>query len=182
MNTKIIYSLMLAAQLIIPGSMIVQNEAVLRAGNPYKFKTAPVDPYDVMRGRYVALGVAVDEVAIDSSKDIKRGQIVYAILEQDDTGFAKFKDVALKRPRDGDYIEAKAGWTGNGKLNLELPFDRYYMNEYKAPKAEELYRKYSSKDNQDAYIIVKVLKGRAVIKDLYVGGKPIADLVKGENN
>jgi uncharacterized membrane-anchored protein len=182
MNKKIVYSIMLATQLIIPGSMIFQNEAVLRTGNPYKFKTAPVDPYDAMRGKYVALSVVAADVTYDGKRDIKPGQIVYPILEQDADGFARFKAVAFTRPLIGDYIEAKAGWISNGKLRLQLPFDRYYMNEYKAQQAQDLYRKYSTKNNQDAYVVVMVSKGRAVIKDLYVAGKPIAELAKSDEN
>ena len=43
--------------LTVPLTMIKQQEKVLTQGVEYKFKTAPIDPYDYFRGRYVALGI-----------------------------------------------------------------------------------------------------------------------------
>ena len=51
------------AQLAAPLLQIAKYEAVIAYGAEYKFKTAPVDPPDVLRGRYVAL----DFVAADLS-------------------------------------------------------------------------------------------------------------------
>lgn len=58
MNRNLLLALLVvlaAAQLAVPASMIVQRETVLTQGRVYKFKTAPVDPVDAFRGRYVAL-------------------------------------------------------------------------------------------------------------------------------
>ncbi len=62
-------------------------------------------------------------------------------------------------------------------MSLQLPFDRFYMEEAKAPAAEAAYREHNRKGAQDAYVIVRVLEGAGVIEDLYVGGKPIEDVV-----
>jgi len=49
------------------------------------------------------------------------------------------------------------------------------MNEKKAPEAERLYRRSSRSDRQEAYVLVRVLNGNALIEGLYVGNKSIED-------
>ena len=48
----------LAAQFSVMGLMIARREMTLRNGVVCRFLTAPVDPYDAFRGRYVALNFA----------------------------------------------------------------------------------------------------------------------------
>lgn len=47
--------LLCVIQLAVPAFMIVRREHALSMGRAFKFRTAPVDPYDAYRGRYVAL-------------------------------------------------------------------------------------------------------------------------------
>jgi len=56
----IVFVLVAFAQLAVPGSLIWKREHTLRQGNVWKFRTAPVDPVDVFRGRYVALHFEVE--------------------------------------------------------------------------------------------------------------------------
>lgn len=50
-----IFIVVCVAQLLAPVSMIYTHETTLASGKMFKFKTAPVDPADVFRGKYVAL-------------------------------------------------------------------------------------------------------------------------------
>ena len=52
------------AQLAIPAWMLVSRERVLAEGEPHRFECAPVDPVDVFRGRYVALGFTENPVKV----------------------------------------------------------------------------------------------------------------------
>lgn len=177
---KYILSVIIALQLLIPAHMIVQREVVLKKGELYKFKTAPVDPYDAFRGRYVALGIDAAQVEYKAKSKFAYGQIVYAALRKDVRNYATIVGVSLTPPEDKAYIKAKAGYMYADKLRLILPFDRFYMNEYKAPKAEQLYREYSAVNKRDAYIAVRVLNGQAVLEDLYLADKPIAQYFDGQ--
>ncbi|MDD5136646.1 MAG: hypothetical protein PHN63_04800, partial [Candidatus Omnitrophica bacterium] len=56
--------------------------------------------------------------------------------------------------------------------------DRYYMEEKAAPAAERAYRQSAQRDTQDAYIIVRIKDGFAIIENLYVGGQKIEDAVR----
>ena len=58
MNQKITipaFILMVLAQLYVPASMIFQKERVITQGTAYKFRTAPIDPNDPFRGKYITL-------------------------------------------------------------------------------------------------------------------------------
>ncbi len=183
MKTKLIIGLFLCvafAQIVTPLSMIVKRESVLKNGTQFKFKTVPIDPYDAFRGRYVAL--QIKENYVPTIKDIKlsNGQTIYAIIEIDSQGFATFTSVNPNRPDEKSYIQAKVRYVYNDKVGLDLPIDRYYMEEEAAPTAEKIYRQYAQRDKQDAYVVVRIKDGFAVIENLFVGGQRIEDIVRQE--
>jgi len=173
-----LFSLLALVQIVVPLSMISNRETIIKEGVEFKFKTAPIDPYDAFRGRYVWLSIKENEVAVPKGLDLKHGQLVYAFVEVSEDGFAKFLSLTTEKPRGLAYIKAKSGYVYKGKVRLELPFDRYYMEEGAAPKAEKIYRQHTSRDKQDAYLTVKIKDGMAAITGLYVAGEKIEDVVK----
>ena len=175
-NKKLIFIGLVFAQLLVPSYIMASREIVLRKGAVYKFKTAPVDPYDIFRGRYVALSTNQRSVRISSGEKFERGEAVYLVLGKDKEGFAKVIDAKRNPPKGKDYIKIKSRYSSNGYVNFNLPFNRYYMNEHKAPKAEQLYRRSQRLGSKNqAYILVRVLKGKTSIEGLYVKDKPIEE-------
>ncbi|ARN80118.1 GDYXXLXY domain-containing protein [Methylocystis bryophila] len=173
-----LFAAMALLQLAAPASMIYSREQTLSKGEEFKFRTAPVDPYDAFRGRYVALGFE-NRAALAPGVTAPFGQRLYATIEKGDDGFAKFGVATLSPPKDKPYLKVRAGYaSGEGEINLQLPFDRFYMEEGRAPAAEAAYREHNRRGAQDAYVTVRVRDGDGVIENLYVGGKPIADFVK----
>ena len=47
----LIFGVVVVAQLAVPAAMVWQREQTLNHGRVWKFRTAPVDPVDVIRGR-----------------------------------------------------------------------------------------------------------------------------------
>jgi uncharacterized membrane-anchored protein len=169
----------ISIQIITPLSMIIRRESVLKNGEQFKFKTAPVDPYDAFRGRYVALRIEEDNVPAPKEPRLNHGQTVYALINTDEQGFAKFTAVtAAIKPQGKSYIQAKVRYVSADKVHLDLPIDRYYMEEKAAPEADRIYREHSARNKQDAYVTVRIKDGFAVIENLYVGGQRIEDAVK----
>lgn len=185
MNKTYILVAALIAQILIPTSLIFSNQTILENGDVYKFKTAPVDPYDIFRGRYVALGVE-DTRAEFKNNDInlKRGQKVYVTITVNHDGYAQFDQISINKPVGQSYVTTQIRWPvyqKQGFYNIKNPFNRYYMNENKAMAAEMAYRRYNNKtDNEtkDAYIIVRVLGGRGLIENLFLGEEPIEDYLR----
>ncbi|MBN1864776.1 MAG: GDYXXLXY domain-containing protein [Victivallales bacterium] len=166
-------------QLGLPAAMIVRYEDVIRNGTQYKFRTAPVDPYDAFRGRYVALSMREDSVRSDG-ESFNPCETVYVVVITGDDGFAKFTSAHRTPPvGKGDYIKMKTRWgSDSGETRLEIPFDRFYMNEHLAPEAEKAYFKASRQDNDNTFVAVRVKNGHAVIENLYLDGTPVLEILQ----
>ncbi len=170
------FILMVCAQLAVPASMIYGRETTLAQGEQFKFRCAPVDPYDAFRGRYVALSIQ-GNAATDSTGHIRPGQKAYALLERDEDGFAVVTDVLTAPPERGPYVQVTTGHAMQGGRRLNFPFDRYYMNEELAPLAEQAVRGFRS-DTVEAWISVRVRKGNAAIENLYLNGLPVEEYLR----
>lgn len=173
--------LLFIAQWAAPLSMIVQRETTLRKGATFKFRTAPVDPYDAFRGRYVALSFA--DAALSQSnlaERVKRNQRVYVRLSVADDGMAYFTDLTTRPPTEGDYLRLRVTSVYNDQVRLELPFNRFYMEESEAPEAERIYARRRERVERDACAVVRVYEGRAVLEDVLVDGKPLRAVVHEE--
>lgn len=175
----IVFIVLCFLQICVPGLMIGRREATLRMGTAYRFKTAPVDPHDPFRGRYVALRFEENSAKAEEAA-VKRGRKVFVSIFEGEDGFAKLGEVSLKPPEEGDYVKALAGYSsGEGMVRVELPFDRYYMNERKAPAAERAYFSSNRRgEDGNTYALVKVLDGMAVTEGLYIDGVPVLEYLQ----
>jgi hypothetical protein len=178
-----IFLLLILAQLYVPASMIRGHEAALEEGLLVKFRCAPVDPYDPFRGRYVALALDIDEIAHPQGKQLPFRMVpVYVQVTTDDEGFAVIQDVTLERPDTPHYFRARGRGSSGARVDLTIPFNRFYMNEAKAPAAERAYRDSTRGESSDTYIVVGILDGYSAIEDLYLDGRPVNEtLEEGKN-
>ncbi len=185
-----LFALVVLVQWYVPGSIILTHENALSKGEALKFRTGLYDPLDPFRGRYVRLNFEwgrFDGVSLSEEKWPHYGvRQAYVLLEKDEDGFAKVTALSLERPQNGSYLRAKVRHWGSNSYFIELPFDRYFMNEKAAPEAERLYlqanrrgRSAEEAFNNDNYVLVRVFQGTAAIESLYVFGQPIEALLKG---
>jgi len=214
----------------ILASMIIKREIILNKGERFSFKTAPVDPHDAFRGKYVRVDIEGDG-PFTNRVEFRRGQKLYAPLKVDAAGIAAMTELLTQPPEDGPYIKVKCSrcneqqvksgvvktnfmyycqqknggswrwhssedvsrldlqytevktntvdqfkYTGSYITSIEVPFDRYYMDEKLAPQAEQAYRRNSRRGRQDAVLNVRVRKGYALIESLEIDGQSIRDL------
>jgi len=175
----VILALASLAQLAVPASFILRTERVLDKGTVYRFETAPVDPYDAFRGRYVALQFEQAVVPVSAAGEaLPVGATAYARLTTDEEGFARIDNLTTRPPPDGDYFEVRVRGSNPDAMRIELPFDRFYMPEELAPAAEAAYRRGQWDGNVESYAEVRVHRGRAVLAELYLDGVPIAEFVR----
>ena len=168
------------AQLSIPLKMIYDSEITEREGAEFKFKTVPIDPTDFLRGKYIILSYDIENYPTQDTTFIS-GEYAYAVLKEDAGGFAEITSLHHDKPKDEkNYVFAEVHSNYAGRINLEFPFNRFYMNEHKAKDAETAYAEYSEKDSKPAYALVAVKEGNAVVKDVIIDGVPIKEYV--ENN
>lgn len=186
MNSKKIvlaaFILLALAQLYIPAKMIWDREDVLATGTAYKFKTAPIDPNDPFRGKYITLSYDENTITVSDEQDWLTGESIYVSLTTDNSGFAKIKSISKTKPTGNEkFIKAKvrfAAGNGSNQLTIDYPFDRYYMEESKAYDAEQVYRRTQRETSKTTYALVSVKNGDAVLKDVLIDGTPIREIVK----
>jgi GDYXXLXY protein len=178
-----LYVMLVMVQLAVPASQIWRYEDILQTGHVYKFRTAPIDPYDAFRGRYVFLSFADTEAPIRPGDKLAGGP-VYVELAEGEDGFAQFKQVSLEPPASGDYAQVDFHWEegkDRNRCHFRMPFDRFFMEESAAPKAEEAYRDFGNRRGEtqgDAYALVHVKRGIGVIEDVYIKNQPIREFIK----
>ena len=175
------FALTALAQLAIPAQMVWENEQAYANGTEYKFKTEPVDPTDPFRGKYILLNFEANSASVkDSEWHADEG---YVVLGTDKEGFSTIDTLLENAPAKGDYVKVKVNYYYGTTAQVEYPFDRFYMEESKAPDAEIMHRDYISKKNKvPAYAIVGVKDEVAVVKDVILDGIPIKEYVETHKN
>lgn len=173
MNKKFLlpaFAAMVLLQLFIPAKMIFDKEQVLNTGDLFKFRTAPVDPNDPFRGKYVALNFADNTFQYTKEEDWYNSDLVYVTLSTDSAGFAIIKNVSKQIPENETYLTAtvQSVQPSEQQLVIQYPFDRYYVEESKAPEIEKKYLEAFQDSSKVAYALVAVRDGDAVLKDLVV--------------
>lgn len=162
------------AQWLAPASLVVRGWRTLHEGQRYYFRTAPVDPVDAFRGRYVVLSYEAATVPSTREMALRRGERVYAPLTVGADRFAKL-GAPQRQPPNGPYLEAHVRSTGSRDVVLQLPFDRYYIDENLALAAEKAARDASGRRGEvsRAYVTVMVRDGHAVLEELFIDDVPV---------
>ena len=177
---KLIIPLFLALACIqwwVPASMIIKKETVLTNGKQFKFLTEPVDPSNPFKGKFIALNFKASVFIPLDKNEFSHGQEIYVTLITDDSGFAKIATISATEPAGRtDYVKALIDYIDYDDvktIHIQYPFQEFYMDEYKAPEAESVYREMNSDIKNKTYALVKILKGDAVIADVIIDDIPI---------
>jgi len=177
----LIFLLVAAIQIYVPAKMIFEKENILAEGIAYKFKTAPVDPSDPFRGKYIVLRFEENSYSAPITANFEKGQTVFLSLYNDADGFAKIKSAHAQKPSNPDFVKAIVAREYKSesfqKLRIQWPFDRYYMEESKAYEAELIYRQMQRDGNATGYALVNVIDGEAVLQDVLINEVSIRELV-----
>jgi len=166
-------------QIGAPASMIRRYELALSEGAPFKVRTEPVDPADAFRGRYVRLRLVLDAGKLDQSW---YGKAVWVSLEDGPDGFARVSGVSTTRPPHPRYVGAEVvplPWRPDGpqvpQPGLNLPHDRYYMEESKAAPVEAALRMQGQPALRNAWVTLRVRDGVGAIERLWIDGVPVEE-------
>lgn len=166
------------AQLAVVFQMIGQREVVISKGTLFKFKTAPIDPNDPFRGKYISLEFDANRFPVDSTDQWNYGDKVFVALEESKDGFASISSINLEAPTNNQpYIQAEVNYMNfnPSEIFILYPFDRFYMEESKAPEAETVYFESAIDTNSVCWAEVFVLNGKAVISDVKIDGVSIVE-------
>jgi uncharacterized membrane-anchored protein len=177
-----IFVIVALVQLSVPASVVWKRERTFKYGRVWKFRTAPVDPVDAIRGRYVVLRFAAEEIPSNDEaiRKLDYRTTVYFLLKEDAEGFAIVERVSEK-PLSGDnVITGESGYWSEQTQHAHFPFNRFWLTEKNAPAADQAYRETSRRGKQNAYVTVRVRDGDAMVEQLYIDGQPLADYLRAQ--
>lgn len=193
----------LALQVSAVGWLVWRYERIVRNGTEVRLKCQAYDPYDPLRGRYLAM--TVSEECTNILFKVKEEHIWQRM---DEKAFAKLVkmpggglyrvDAIAREPMDdGLWVKPASLWIRDAlgysdkrkdesddefkarrdkagfKAVMSFP-DQLFVNEKIAPEAEKLLRKKSD----SAVAVYRAYDGRIVLTDIEIDGKPILSAVK----
>jgi uncharacterized membrane-anchored protein len=179
-----IKSIVLAGVLLLQTAWMLGTVAVqewkLTEGKIVVLETRPVDPRDLLRGDYVILNYAISTIPRDKfqpplTNDLPQGTAVYVLLEPQGKfyGIAQASTTRLAPNENSVLLRGLSVWApanGVGPVRVDYGIERYYVRE--------------GAGNPRGKLTVEVAvpqSGRAVIKQVYVDGKPYAEVMKEPN-
>ena len=169
------------AQLAVPAQMALHQVMVRARGVQLKIRCAPVDPVNPFMGRYVRLNLS-GEVAAPKSRPGRAGgmQDAWVTYSLDKEGFVEPAALYWVRPKDTPSLKVRTwGRVDGRKTTFTYPFDRYYLNEDKAPEVERvIIGRDRNMRPKDAHVTVLVLGETAVLEELYLDGKPVLEYLR----
>lgn len=175
----IIFLVVALAQITVPASMIWKRQRTLREGRLWKFHTAPVDPVDAMRGRYLSLRFEAENFV--SAKSLPYRATVYVKVKEDADGFAVVDQADETAIEGDDVVKAESFSYYERMAHVRFPFDRFWVTEANAPAAERAYAEHSLRKKVDAYATVRVHNGDAGIEELYIAGQPLREYLRAHS-
>jgi len=184
MKTLYIFLIFVAVaivQLFVPAQMILNKETILKEGTVYKFKTRPIDPNDPFRGKYITLQYDINTLKTDDTLWQRKDE-AYVYIVSGDNGFAEPTKISREKlDLEDDFVVAEVSWynKNNQTVAINLPFNRYYMEESKAYEAEVAHQE-AQRDSipDNTYALVYIKNGSAVLADVLIDDISIKDHVR----
>jgi len=180
----VLFGIMVLAQLFVPLQMIFTAEDVVSEGTLFKLKTRPYDPKDPFRGNYIRLNFDIGTHSVMDTTEFNKGEKVYVFLRKDRDGYGqvamltKFQDEV----NSDNYLEGtiRSVWISDGvaQITIQYPFERFYMEESKAPEAERVYREAARDSTRNTYALVSVRNGTGILQDVLIDGISISVLAE----
>jgi uncharacterized membrane-anchored protein len=183
MKTKLLL-LVLALQTAWVVASVALQEFKLQRGEVVLLETAPVDPRDFLHGDYVTLSYKISTVPVallrdGTTNEPPAGTPIFVRLEK--RGQFHVVESAsltpLEAERDHPVLCGQMArswfWAGgaNSSVRVEYGLERFYVHEGTG--------NIRGKVTVEAAIPVS---GRAIIKQLYVDGKPYAEAMRGKDH
>jgi uncharacterized membrane-anchored protein len=172
-------------QVALIGLMVYDRARVLREGDDVMLQTRPVDPRDFLRGDYVVLNYEISNVPAGALKDAPsqgRGSPVFVKLARKGDGFYQAVSVHTEQvPAAGGEVVVRGRAVGGAtcgpthrafceRLQINYGIERYFVPQDDGKEIERAQNK-----GQVSVVAAVTPAGRAAIKRLLLGGKPVYD-------
>lgn len=164
-------------QILVPAKMIYDHEKIYQKGKDFKFQIAPIDPNNPFLGKYLVLNFRETRFKLENPKDWYNIREFYVTYITDKNGYAKIENISGSEPEDNsDYIIINTFYFSDNEIVFNYPFNKFFVDEYKAPQIEEAYNKAVSDSTLKNYALVSILDGRAVLIDVIVNNISVKNI------
>lgn len=171
-----------ALQCAVPLMQVYREEMIRREGAVFRLALRPVDPYDMIRGRYLTLMFEEPKAPLPLPDSSKEGDIVYAVLQKGDNGMAHVVRLsatpeadAFATPLKLDHFTTPNDTAMPRTLRVNIPLTRFYLPEEDAITIDRiLMRTGGNNENRTVHaaLDVRVKDGRIVAESLWLDGRP----------
>ena len=124
---RLVFVALVAAQALLPLALIAWNEQALASGTRVTLKTAPVDPVDPFRGRYVTLSYEISAVPAGVRRERRRVRPAHRRRRPWLGGTP-----TSTQPDEGVFIRGRVEQSGR----IEFGIERYFTDEDEARRLE----------------------------------------------
>ena len=194
-----------ALQWTVPVIQVLRGEAILRDGVSLRLALQPVDPYDVMRGRYLALSFPESNREHNLPDGMNAGDTLYVVLGADPDGIAHITRLSREPQESAFAWKIPASAKPGEKIRINIPLTRFYLPEEDAIAIDNTLRwrddgeraqvaPTSSKDDTPrqrdegerpqvvASLGVRIKDGTIVAESLWLNGQPYRDWLLTHGN
>lgn len=179
-----VFVLAVVLQWAVPLASIQGRERILREGVLIKIPCRAPDPYDPLRGRYLAIEPLETLLPEHFGTGFKKRQVVFALLEVGGDGLHHVQGLQATEPALSSkpappYVQVVVSqYFGKPKqTRIQWPVSRFYVNENVAPAADEWLRK-NTLHSKSVVAEARLLRGQAVLSDITVDGKSFRESLK----
>ena len=178
MKTKLFILVVALQSAWLLGTVAIQERALF-SGKVITLETEPVDPRDLLRGDYLILNYKISDVPTQlfsppASTNLPGGTKVYVALEPRGEFFAVARAGTSPFEPSGNQLLLKGtrtwgGWNRANAVHLEYGLERYYVRE--------------GTGNPRGKLTVQAVvpsSGQARIKQVFLDGKPYAEVMKDD--
>ena len=128
-----IFALIVLAQAAVVLALVVREERLLASGTEITLEVVPVDPRDLLRGDYVTLAYAAQNLEGVDGEFATTGEEIYVVLEQRGAywvpaDYHRDRVSPSSLPSGAVQLEARVTTSTLGRLRVDYPnLDRYYI-------------------------------------------------------
>ncbi len=178
----VVFTLAVLAQWLLPLSGVWQHEQVIARGVPVRIRCAAPDPYDPLRGRYLAVRPEQGRLPKPVGMPNQGAVPAWATLVEGADGLSRIESLSLdpvSGPTVVRLVASRQRWNREDEtVFVEWPFDRFYLNERLAPDADQLIAKRFRDGKEQPVAEIRLLDGRAVLTDVLIDGVSVRELAK----
>ena len=169
-QTKLGFILAILFQIFILIWMLVSANLPLWFGQEIKVHVRPIDPRSLFRGNYARLSYPIERISPSSSqpiygKKLRRGEVVYLSLKQDDKGIYIANKLTLSPPENEIYLQGRVSYPHSASSEAPIRLRFANLGAFFAPKDKAIALEKELRKGAIAILMVNK-KGKAMIKNI----------------